>query len=158
MDGAASARELVVVTDLDGTLVEGDGFDLSVQALARRSPARRLALALVTPVAWALMAVRLGRATAASLRLWVVTVGVSPTVLDAAVNDIVRRTVPVSAARPGSALAEIRGHLADGARLVVVRRGRGPSPRRRAVFSVWRRRSSQLPGDRGGAASASTRG
>lgn len=124
-EGAADP-DLVVVTDLDGTLVEGDGFDLLLRSLARRSVPRRLALALVTPFAWALMVVPSWRTAAASWRFWAVTVGVAPAVFEPAVQEIVRRTVPVDSARPGSALAEIRDHLADGARLVVVTAGTRP--------------------------------
>ncbi|WP_166375921.1 HAD family hydrolase [Aeromicrobium phragmitis] len=121
-----STRELVVVADLDGTLVEGDGLDLLLRALGRRSRTRRIALTLITPIAWALMIVPSWRATAASLRLWAVTVGVAPATLDDAVDEIVQRTVPLARARPRSALAEIRDHVDDGARLVVVTAGTRP--------------------------------
>jgi phosphatidylglycerophosphatase C len=113
---------MLAVFDLDGTLLDGDSTALWLWDRVRRSPLRGLAVLVVAPIAFPMVALPRTRRAGASILLWIATVG------------LCERGLRESCARFGEAfrvgggalswrtggLAALNDHLESGDHVVVV--------------------------------------
>ncbi len=113
---------MLAVFDLDGTLLDGDSTALWLWDRVRRSPLRGLAVLVVAPVAFPMVALPCTRRAGASILLWIATVGLGEQGLRescARFGEVFRAGRSALAWRAGG-LAVLNAHLNSGDRVVVV--------------------------------------
>jgi phosphatidylglycerophosphatase C len=134
--------------DLDDTVLDHDSFGRFTVHLLRRNPLRAAGAVALAPVIAALFARRAWRIHAASLLLWVGTVGLGDARLDRLVHHYLDRLAVMARVRPGAAQA-LAKHFAAGegivvltacAELLAVPLCRAIDPRIRVVGSTLTRR------------------
>jgi len=113
---------MLAVFDLDGTLLDGDSTALWLWDRVRRSPLRGLAVLVVAPVAFPMVALPCARRAGASILLWIATVGLCERRLRESCiqfSEAFRAGRGALAWRAGG-LAALNEHLESGDRVVVV--------------------------------------
>jgi phosphatidylglycerophosphatase C len=114
----APAPRPVAVFDLDGTLLRGDTTVEFIRGLILSSPARTITALLIVPLLSPFFFMPFTRRNAIAVLLWIATVGLAPSRLQALVEEFAAQHA-AEGNRITVVLDRLRAHLAAGDRVII---------------------------------------